>query len=1275
MLLWHLLAPVVLQAAVVDDRKLSQSAQDEIVDLMKEKASWTTAQCKLDSHLIHAMKLKQGKAFAPKATHLRVEVKEQADGRVLVDITATVTPEVLALVKSGGGEVINNFPKFNAIRALVTLTNLETLAASPDVKFIQAGEETHFNTGSVISQGDITHNAAVARNKFGVTGAGVKVGVISDSVNYLTNSQASGDLGVVTVLSGQSGTGLGEGTAMLEIIHDLAPGADLYFATSGTDTAAHFAQNILNLRAAGCDIIVDDAYRVDEPVFQDGVIAQAVNTVTTNGALYFSAAGNLGNVDSGTSGTWEGDFVDGGAAASPIPESGRLHNFGSANYNHLLFAPPAHTHKVALFWSDPWGASTNDYDLFDLDTNGLSVYDYSTTRQTGTQNPYEILNAVYDSDRIVIVKYSGESRFLHLDTFGARLETATAGGSKGHLAAKNTITVGAVDAGLAYPGAFSINSAITVENFSADGSRRIFFNPDGSAITPGNFSSTGGAVLQKPDLAAADYVATSVPGFQSFYGSSAAAPHAAAIAALLKSSKPNLSASEIRALLSSTALDIGVPGWDRNSGYGIVMADSALQGAPADTLLILPGIGMAASGPVGGPFSLTSQNFSLTNDGPAAFNWTLSNTSLWLNVSPTSGTLVSNGPATVLTVSLNSASSNLAAGVYSIGLNFSNLVSGLTQTRQITFSVSAPASASYVSNVLALKPAAYWRLNETTPTSPVIVSTNIGASAPAGNGACNGVLAGRTGMVGTSYQFFNPHLDKYCLGSSVDIPYQPVFNPTGPFTIEFWAQRAQTVAATTFSPSAVSCVNSPNNDIHHCAGWYIQENYLYSKDVWEFYVAANTSDFYFCRATNSNGFGWCHVAGVYDGTNIFFYVNGQGISTQLATPGWLSPNTNAPLRLGGSTFGQLIDGASKIGDRNNGFDGYLDQVAIYTNALNSNTIAAHYAAATTNNAGYSGQILADHPIGYWRLNEIQPGQGALPLAVNTGGTAPAGNGVYEPGLTPGVAGVAYGGFGANNFACQFNGQNYIDCGSSFFNFTGPLTLSAWIKANPANGVSQSIISKGNASYYLAMDNNGYPCFTAGVQKAGVLSGASRIDDGQWHHLVGVFDGASSEFLYVDALLRTNINTATNPIAGNANNLLIGAFPLLDFQGKPCVNESISGRSYFTTNYWSGFNGTIDEVVIWTNALSAAQIQQLYFTATNSVIQTAPVFQPLTRLGNTLFLNWSAISGRSYQVQYKTNLTQSSWGTLTTLTATNGTASFTDDMTADRQRFYRAVLMP
>jgi subtilisin family serine protease len=112
----------------------------------------------------------------------------------------------------------------------------------------------------------------------------------------------------------------------------------------------------------------------------------------------------------------------------------------------------------------------------------------------------------------------------------------------------------------------------------------VFFNADGSAITPGNFLSTGGTVRQKPDITAADGVATSFPAypasyFNPFYGTSAAAPHAAAIAALVKSYKPNLSAAQIRNILTSTALDIEAGGYDKDSGYGIVMADRALSKA------------------------------------------------------------------------------------------------------------------------------------------------------------------------------------------------------------------------------------------------------------------------------------------------------------------------------------------------------------------------------------------------------------------------------------------------------------------------------------------------------------------------------------------------------------------------------------------------------------------------------------------------------------------------------------------------------------------------
>src|SRR5262249_19645962 len=107
-----------------------------------------------------------------------------------------------------------------------------------------------------VSEGDKTHKALNGRQAFGFNGTGIKVGVLSDGVSNLAAAQATGDLGPVTVLAGQTGSG-DEGTAMLEIVHDLAPGAQLFFATAFNGITS-FAQNIRDLRTAGCDIIVDD---------------------------------------------------------------------------------------------------------------------------------------------------------------------------------------------------------------------------------------------------------------------------------------------------------------------------------------------------------------------------------------------------------------------------------------------------------------------------------------------------------------------------------------------------------------------------------------------------------------------------------------------------------------------------------------------------------------------------------------------------------------------------------------------------------------------------------------------------------------------------------------------------------------------------------------------------------------------------------------------------------------------------------------------------------
>jgi subtilisin family serine protease len=151
----------------------------------------------------------------------------------------------------------------------------------------------------------------------------------------------------------------------------------------------------------------------------------------------------------------------------------------------------------------------------------------------------------------------------------------------GHAAAVNAISVAAVNAqGVTSP--FVGGAANPVETFSSDGPRRIFYKADGTPITPDNFLDGGGVVRPKPNIAAADGVMTTLPsntGLNPFFGTSAAAPHAAAVAALLKSFRPSLTPAQTRIILNQTALDIEATGVDQDSGHGIVMADRALQRA------------------------------------------------------------------------------------------------------------------------------------------------------------------------------------------------------------------------------------------------------------------------------------------------------------------------------------------------------------------------------------------------------------------------------------------------------------------------------------------------------------------------------------------------------------------------------------------------------------------------------------------------------------------------------------------------------------------------
>ncbi len=627
--------------------EISESAMQEINAILEAKRNRTPEQRKIDSQLLTEIQVFKTEKAAGKSKPESLE-----DQRTMVEIHAQVSDELLELIKNVNGEVVSSSDKEQTILAKMPLEVLEGIAVRGDVKaIVQAPvaqtnrkqmvrplmlrdvslflpqpelgeprnivERLHLQyatprleddtpsanalpvTGPPNSQGDVAHRANEVRETFNAAGKGMKIGVLSDSSRGLDKSQANGNLPAdVTILPGQSGIRTdaldsGEGTAMMEIVYDLAPESKLFFA-SASISSAQFAQNILDLRFKyGCDIIVDDVIWSNESPFQDTSIAQAVNAVTRNGGLYFSSAGNQGNDYDGTATTWEGDFKSGGELPVLSGSPWDLNDFGEGVIsNRIVAASSTSGAFIRLIWADPWGAAENDYDLFVLDSTLTTVKAASANDQFVFPFPYEGFNnsTIRTGDRIVVVRYGdSEPRALHLDTaFGTALLALTSeGGTYGHSAAADSYSVAAVNAATARGGAFLGGVGNPVETFSTDGPRRIFFNEDGSPVTPGNFlfETNGGVARTKPDVAAADGVATSVTGFTSFFGTSAAAPHAAAIAAMLKGAKPEIKNSELRTLLTKSALDIGPKGIDKVSGYGLLSPLNAyLQMIPSPFL-------------------------------------------------------------------------------------------------------------------------------------------------------------------------------------------------------------------------------------------------------------------------------------------------------------------------------------------------------------------------------------------------------------------------------------------------------------------------------------------------------------------------------------------------------------------------------------------------------------------------------------------------------------------------------------------------------------------
>jgi hypothetical protein len=247
---------LLLLAIPLPAQTLTPNAQRQIAALLSEKESRNPAQQKMDSHLVHAAAILRGQPVHPNFPIPPGELEAvHLDSRnfVEIDIRAHVTAALLAFIRSQGGVIVNSFPEYNSIRASIALLKVEKVAERKEVQQIRVADHGHSGVGPD-PLGDLAHQGAIARSTFAFDGTGVKIGVLSDAVTSLAAERLAGRLPNVTVLApGSSGD---EGTAMLEIVYTLAPGASLYFATA-TGGQAAMANNIQLLINAGCKIIVE----------------------------------------------------------------------------------------------------------------------------------------------------------------------------------------------------------------------------------------------------------------------------------------------------------------------------------------------------------------------------------------------------------------------------------------------------------------------------------------------------------------------------------------------------------------------------------------------------------------------------------------------------------------------------------------------------------------------------------------------------------------------------------------------------------------------------------------------------------------------------------------------------------------------------------------------------------------------------------------------------------------------------------------------------------
>ncbi len=527
----------------------------------------------------------------------RMRITPDGDVQVFIEVQDVDQLDALA---SLGVTVERVDSELGIVQARAPSVKLRAIAALPAVRRVRLPEYAFVQAGAVQTEGDAVMRSDQLRAAAGVDGAGVTIGVISDGVGGLAASQALGDLPAVdtvtcNVVGGDPGAAGAEGTALLEIVHDVAPGADLMFGYFGFSTVLDFNAAV-DCLAANADIVVDDIGWFGVGRY-DGTSSVSQNTASAlNGAGpikgYYTSVGNQAQRH------YQGAYVDSGSDITSGPDSWDTHEFDAidgtvhagavsapADSNRITLSPGAFA-TIVLVWDDPWGASGNDYDLL-AGLDGVAV-PCSVDLQDGDDNPVEGCGVVNTTEAdfsfdIYLGNHSGAAAQVTFDLFvlcggcvphanGNLLDFNTVAGS-----VPNQSDAGGSPAAVVSVGAVYHGSPSSIESYSSNGPT------DDDRLKPDVVASDGVCITGSGGFASGN-PSCQMTGVQ-FYGTSASAPHVAAAGALLLECDSSLSRVALRSLITGTAVDLGDAGADDVYGWGRVdvLAAAALANCGPDT--------------------------------------------------------------------------------------------------------------------------------------------------------------------------------------------------------------------------------------------------------------------------------------------------------------------------------------------------------------------------------------------------------------------------------------------------------------------------------------------------------------------------------------------------------------------------------------------------------------------------------------------------------------------------------------------------------------------